>query len=193
MRRVLLTLATAGLLVTTPAWADDTRQPRLEIGANLSALAPLAFEDSVGLLIGGGPHLTVNLSRRIALELRAESFGQVEESGILGVYITQIKIPVKRSASGMQTVSVTAGAAGGASYRHFEETRRTRPDGSTVVHPEFRELRMAPPNTLAAGVSGAHVINRHLSGTWGAQFLIGGFGGAMVASAGISFGLGGYR
>ena len=193
MTRIWLAWAAAGILATSPAWADDERRPRVEVGGTLTAAFPFPLEDSVGVLVGGGPSVTVNLTRRLAVELRAETFGPVEESGIFGLYHTQLKIPIKQSSSGARPLVLTVGAAGAASYQHFPETRRTRADGSTIVHQEFRRFRVTNPTTFSAGVSGDRVFSRHVSGTWGMQVLIGSIGGAVLASAGVSFGLGAYR
>jgi hypothetical protein len=193
MTRLWLTIAVAGILVATPAAADDGRRPRVEIGGTLTAAFPFPLEDSVGVLVGGGPSVTVNLTRRLAIEVRAETFGPVEESGIFGVYQTQLKIPIKRSSSGARPLVFTVGVAGAASYQRFPETRLTRADGSTIVHQEFRRFRVTNPTTFSAGVSGDRPFSRHVSGSWGIQTMLGSIGGAVLASAGVSFGLGGYR
>jgi hypothetical protein len=191
-RRCLMWVA-AGILTASPGWADDGRRPRVEVGGTVSAVVPLAFEDSVGVLVGGGPRVTVNLWRQIAVELRVETFGPAENSGGFGLYVTQVKIPLTTSASGERTLSLTAGAAGAAVYQHLRETRVPRPDGSTVVHPEYRRFRVEPPHTFTMGVAGDRVLSRYVSANWGVQGFIGSIGGAVLASAGVSFGLGSYR
>ncbi len=193
MTRIWLMWAAAGILTASSGWADDGRRPRVEVGGTLSALLPLPLEDSVGVLAGGGPRVTVNVTRRLAVELRAETFGPIEDAGTFGLYLTQVRIPIRQSPSGAQPLVLTVGAAGAASYQHFPESRRTRVDGSTIVQPEFRRFIVTSPNTFTAGVSGDRVLSRHVSGTWGVQGLIGSIGAAVVASAGVSFGLGSYR
>ena len=59
MTRTWLTLA-AGLLVASPARADDVKMPRVEVGGTISAIVPIVFEDSIGVVVGGGPRVTVN-------------------------------------------------------------------------------------------------------------------------------------
>lgn len=193
MTRIWLTLATAGILTASSAWADDVRVPRVEIGGNITAVVPLAFEDSVGVLAGGGPRVTLNLSQRIAVELMAEVIGPVDYSGTMALYEAQAKLPLRKSRGGERTLSFTAGVAGTTWYHRVAETRTSRPDGSTVVHPGFRELRAGAPTSVTVGVSGDRVINRHVSGSWAVRGLFGSIGGAVLASASVSFGVGSYR
>ena len=193
MTRLLLMIA-AGVLVAGPARADDTRLPPVEFGGSLSAIVPVISEDGPTVVVGGGPRVTLNVSRRIAVELQAEALGPVESSGIWGLYLIQIKIPFRKSRGGERTLSLTAGAAGAASYQRFAETRIARHDGSTVVYPGYRRLRADAPNTLSIGVSRDHVLGCCAAGSVAVQTFIGPVGGLAVrASVGVSFGPGGYR
>jgi len=203
MTRLWLTLAAAGILAASPVApaeatasldADDVKMSRFEIGGSASAILPIVSEDVPTVVMGGGPRVTINVAPWMGIELLAEALGPVEDQGTFGVYMTQVKVPVSRSAGGGRTLSLTVGAAGAASYQVFPETRRVRFDGSTVVHPGYRRFRAVAPNSLSVGMSGRHVLSRLAAGTWDLQGLIGAVGGIAVrASVGVSFGIGGYR
>lgn len=189
MTRLILMLA-LGVLWTS----SDASAQHLEIGGNASALLPIVSEDGPAIIVGGGPRLTINVQPWIGVELMAEALGPVEGVGIFGLYAAQVRVPVRRNASNGRQLALTIGAAGGASYQRFPETRQVRFDGSTVVHPGYRRFRTSAPNTLSLGVSGRHRLNRHAAGIWDLQGLIGQLGGiAARASFGVSFGIGGYR
>jgi hypothetical protein len=109
------------------------KPPRVEIGGVVSGILPIVSEDGPSVVVGGGPSVTVNLWRQIGIEMLAEAVGPVESSGTFGYYLTQVKIPLRKSAAGARTLSLTAGVAGGASYERIHERRVVRLDGSTVV------------------------------------------------------------
>jgi hypothetical protein len=186
--RPWLALAAAGILAASPAEAQDVRGPRVEFGGNLSVLAGL------GIVVGGGPQVTVNVTRRIAVELLADVIGPVEGSGTTALYIAQLELPITRSRGGHRTWSLTVGAGGGIWYNRFRETRVARPDGSIVVYPAYRQFRAQSPNTISVGVAREQVLGRHASASLALQAVAGGFGGLGVrAAAGVSFGAGRYR
>ena len=194
MTRLWLTLAAAGILAASPVAADDVKVPRVEIGGSVSGILPILSEDGIAVVIGAGPRMTVNVGKGIRLELTAEVVGPTDSSGTYGFYLTQVKVPIGNSASRASTLYITAGAAGAASYQRFDESRRGRPDGSTVVNPGFRRFLADAPNTLSVGVSQDRVLNRKLAASWGLQTFIGNIGGVAVrGSVGLSFGFGGYR
>jgi hypothetical protein len=204
MTCLCLTLATAVVLAASaeaPACHDEAaarsracKPPRVEIGGVVSGILPIVSEDGTPVVVGGGPRVAVHLWRQIGIELLAEAVGPVESSGTFGYYLTQVKIPIRKSAGGARTLSLTAGVAGGASYERIHERRIVRLDGSTVVHPGFQRFRVDTPRTLSVGVSGDRVFSRHASSVWAMQALIGPLAGVAVrASVGVSFGVGGFR
>jgi len=197
MTCLCLSLATAVTLAASPVSPDEASsrsRARVEIGGVVSGILPIVSEDGPPVVVGGGPSVTVNLWRQIGIEMLAEAVGPVESSGTFGYYLTQVKVPIRKSSSGGRALSLTAGVAGAASYERIHERRIVRLDGSTVVHPGFERLRVATPNTLSVGVSGDHVFSRHASSVWAMQALIGPLAGvALRASVGVSFGVGGFR
>ena len=202
MKRLMLTLALAGVLSSSSAAfgqprleepAVRNRAPLFEIGGSVSAVLPIVSEDGPAVVVGGGPRLTVNLAQWIGVELLAEALGPVEDSAIFGLYMAQVRIPLRNRSSG-RTLALTAGAAGAASYQRIAETRIVRFDGSTVVHPGYRRFRSGAPNTVSVGLSGRHVMSRFASGIWDLQGLVGQIPGIAVrGSFGVSFGIGGAR
>jgi hypothetical protein len=189
MPRLLLTFAVAAILAASPARAQDIRPPRVEIGASLSGIVPIVFEDGPAILVAGGPRLTLNATRRIGIELSSEVLGPVEFSGTMALYQTQLKFPMTRSREGTRTLSLTVGAVGLASYRRVQEWRRLRLDGSTVVVPGHRRFQATAPSTVSIGVAREEVFGRYASMSLGVQGYMGAVGGfAVRASAGLSFG-----
>ena len=195
MERPWLTLvALAWTLAAWPARAQEVDPPRLEIGGIVSGLVAFAFEDGPVVVGGGGPRVTVNVTRQVAIDLSAEVIGPTESSGTTALYQTQLEFPVRRSPDGKRTLSVTVGAAGIAYYRRAPEFRLPRLDGSMVVYPGYRTFRIAAPTTLAIGVARKEVVSRHVATCFALQTYLGSLGGfAVRASVGVSFGVGGYR
>ena len=141
MTRPLLTVLLL-LAAASSVRADQSTPPRFELGATVSALAPILAEGPY-FVVGVGPRVTFNASRSLGFELGIEKVVPSESSGINTLYTTQLKIPLRRGRS--RTLSLTAGAAGLVSFRHRSEVRTTRLDQSIVVHPSFRQgVRRAP-------------------------------------------------
>lgn len=190
----LTLLALAGALVASPARGQDLSPPRLEIGGNIIGVVPIFFEDGPAVFGGAGPRVTLNLTPRLAVDLLAEVIGPAESSGQYALYQTQLALPIRRSPDGKRTLSFTVGAAGSAWYRHAPEFRSPRLDGSMVVSPAYRTFRVSRPNTVAIGVARQEVVGRHVSTCFALQTYLGSLAGfALRASAGVSFGVGGYR
>ena len=193
MTRLWLTLAT-GILAASPVAADDVKVPRVQIGGSVSGILPIAAEDGFAVVVGAGPKLTVDVWKGIRVELTAEVVGPTESSGTYAFYLTEVKVPIRTRDGGARTLFVTAGAAGAASYQRFDETRRTRPDGSTIVNPGFQRFLASAPSNLTIGISQDHVLNRKVAASWALHTFIGDIGGLAVrGSVGLSFGIGGYR
>lgn len=195
MRRLWLTLATvAGILAASPVRAQAVSPPRVEIGGNVSGIVSIVQEDGPFIVAGAGPRITLNVTPKLGVEMVAEVLGPVEFSGTAALYQTQLKLAIRKSRDGRGTVSFTVGAAGAASYQHTRETRIVRLDGSTVVYPEYRRFRAGAPNTLSIGVARERVLSRYASSCLAIQGYVGPLAGIAVrASAGVSFGIGGYR
>ena len=192
--RLWPTLAAAAVLAASPAGAQEIRAPLLELGGNVSVLVPILIEDGPIAVFGAGPRVTVNITRRIGFELFSEALGPIDNSGVTALYVAQVKLPLRHSRGGARTWSFTGGVGGGIWYHRVRESRMTRPDGSIVVHPGYREIRAHSPNTITLGLTRDQVLGRSIAGSFGAQLFGGAFAGIGIrAAAGISFGPGGYR
>jgi hypothetical protein len=179
------------ILTGSVARADEIKRPRLEIGGNVSAIVPIAAE-SPRVVLGGGPHVTVNLGRRVAVEVLAEMVGPTECSDTFGLYLGHFKFAIRQSSTA--ALSVTVGAAGSFRYARRGEVRAPRLDGSVVVHPGYRQFRADGPGTLSVGLARDRILHRHAATSFGVQTLFGSVGGfAVRASVSISFGVSGYR
>ena len=193
MKRLWLTLAAALILTASPAPAQDHGTPRVEIGGRLSVLVPIIFEDAPLAVMGGGPLLGLNVTPRIGVEVLAEALGPVESSGTTGLYMTQVKFPLGKSAR-VRALSLTVGTAGLFSYHRYPEHRLPRFDGSVVVRPAYRSMRVRLPSTLSVGVERERAFGRRASGSVAVQGFIGPLAGfAVRAAAGMSFGVGRHR
>jgi hypothetical protein len=195
MQRLWLILpALAGTLAASPARAQEVGPPPLEIGGIFSGIVAFGSEDGPAVVIGAGPRVTVNLTRKVAVDLAAEVIGPTESSGTTGLYQSQLVFPVRRSPDGKRTLSVTVGATGLFYYRRAPEMRSPRLDGSQVVYPPYRTFLVRAPTTLVLGVAREEVVARHVSTCLALQTYLGSLGGVAVrASVGVSFGVGGYR
>jgi hypothetical protein len=183
------------ILTARAAAAQNADLPRVEIGGNLSALVPIVYADGPVFLAGGGPRLGVNISRDIGLQTWAEAIGPFgDRSGVTGLYAAEFKFPLRRARSGQRTLSFTAGATGTFHYARRPEHRLPRPDGSTVVTPGYRQLRVGGPKTLILGLVRDHTFTRRGSVSTSVQLLAGEMAGiALRGALGVSFGAGGLR
>ena len=57
-------------------------------------------------------------------------------------------------------------------YTHYPERRQTRPDGSVLVLPEYRRMRIAWPAGIHGGFGGERSIARHAAAQWDVQVLV---------------------
>jgi hypothetical protein len=57
-------------------------------------------------------------------------------------------------------------------YTHHPEKRQTRPDGSVLVFPEHRRLRIAWPAGLHGGFGGERSLSPHAAVRWDVQALV---------------------
>src|SRR5687767_7820405 len=77
------------VLTASAAQAQGQSPPRFEIGAQGGAIVFAAGDGAV--LLNGGPRVTLNLSRRDAVELAADFLAGTEHSGLFGLYLIQYK------------------------------------------------------------------------------------------------------
>jgi hypothetical protein len=193
VKRLWLTLAAAGTLAASPVRAQDVGTPRVEIGGSASAILSILYEDAPFVVAGGGPRVGLNVTPRIGIVVMAEVVGPVESSGTTGFYMTQLRLPLRKS-GWTRAVSLTVGTAGLFSYNPHPELRNRRFDGSVAVRPAYRSLRVTGPNTVSVGVERQHGVGRHASGSIALQGFMGAMGGfAVRAAAGMSFGVGRHR
>jgi hypothetical protein len=186
-------LTLAVILVASPARAQDVGTPWVELGGNVSVVAPILIEDGPVVVAGGGPRLGLRVTERLRIEGLAEVLGPVEGANPTGFYMTQLKLRLRKPIR-TRELWLTVGTAGGFSYTGFDEHRSPRLDGSIVVHPAFQRFRVQGPNTVTAGIERSQRIGRYVSGSFALQAFIGSFSGVAVrAAGGISLGLGRHR
>ncbi len=190
-KHALALAAAAGLLAGRPAAAQEVSMPRFELGGVASGFVVATFEEG-GALVGGGPTVTIGLTPRIRIDVSGQFLGPTE-GGAGGFYEVQIRFPLRSSATGLPSLSMTAGALGLFSYHRVGERRTSRPDGSIVVYPGYSDMRARPPRMGTFGIAHQRIVSRHASLILGTGVLIG--EGAIVAraSAGVSFSRRKYR
>jgi hypothetical protein len=187
--------ALASMLAATPAQAQEPTLPlpKVEVGGTSGGLLPIAVGDGARVLISGGPVVTVNPMHRVRFDLSAEAFAPNESSGLWGLYLAQARFPLTTSADGLQTLFLTAGAAGLYSHQRSDEYRQTRADGSIVVTPAWDRWRVTKPRIAAIGIAHQRILNRRTSLMLSVRTMVGEGAIIVQGGAGLSFGAGRYR
>ena len=188
-----LAVAVAAVLIATRAGAQEARLPRVEVGAVGSGLLIAPVEDGgVLALVGGGPSITIGITQRIRVDVRAQILGPNQGTDVYGLYETVIRFPVTRSAAA-PALSMTAGVSGFFSFYRFREYRTQRRDGSVIVYLPQRGLQATVPRIGSVGLAHQRIVSSRLSVLLGADALVG--RGAILArgTVGLSFGTRRYR
>lgn len=170
-RRSLLTAATLLSLLSvasaaaaqTPS-ADNTQPPRLQVGVTggLFVILPM-----------GGVNFSLPVDPRIAIEGTAEWIPVVPFDEDRSSYLLfQLQARQAWKASPTHRWHVTYGVSLFGRYKHQREFRQTRPDGSVLVYPEYRELRVQRPLALQGGIGGERPISNRLAMRWDLQALL---------------------
>ena len=192
-RHVLRVLTIGAVLAAAPAFAQEVVTPPVEIGVMASGIVPVSFDGGAFGMAAGGASVTFNITRRIGVEAIGEIVGPTDSSALYGLYQLQGRFPIQRNADGSAVWFITGGFGGSFYTQHQNEHRQSRPDGSIVVYPSFRETEIDPPRLISAGLSHRRVLNGHVSLLLSTQVLFGSGGIAPRASAGLSFGVRKYR
>jgi hypothetical protein len=193
MTKHALALAVAvGLLAVRPVAAQEVQLPRFEWGVIGSGFGVITF-DGGGAVAGGGPTVTIGLTPRIRIDVIGQFLAPLDNSGLSGLYEAQIRFPLRGSAKGTPSLSMTAGAGGLFSYHRIRERRSPRPDGSIVVFPGYSDVRARPPRMATFGIAHQRIVGGHASLILGTGVMVG--EGAIIAraSAGVSFSKRRYR
>src|SRR5687767_7018371 len=111
MARALLALF---VLTASAAQAQAQSPARFEIGAQGGAIVFAAGDGA--LLLNGGPRVTLNVSRRDAVELLADFLVGTEQSGAFGLYLIQYKRVLREGDRRRRTIFVTGSTAGTFQY-----------------------------------------------------------------------------
>lgn len=133
--------------------------PRFEIGAQGGAIV-FAGGDGA-FLLNGGPRVTLNMSRRDAVELLADFIVGTEHSGAFGLYLIQYKRVLREGDRRRNTVFVTGSAAGTFHYYRSREEREDRADGATIIHPAYTRAQLETPTLIGGGIGLERVLGRY--------------------------------
>src|SRR5918996_545494 len=112
------------VLTASAARAQVQSLPRFEIGAQGGAIVFAAGDGA--LLLNGGPRVTLNISRRDAVELLADFLVKTEHSGAFGLYLIQYKRVLREGDRRRRTIFVTGSTAGTFRYHRRREWREDR-------------------------------------------------------------------
>ena len=153
--------ALLALFVLTASAASGQVQspPLFEIGAQGGAMVFAA--DDGAFLLNGGPRVTLNISRRDAVELLADFLVGTEQSGVFGLYLIQYKRVLREGDRRRSTIFVTGSTAGTFHYYRSREWREDRPDGATIVHPAYTRAQVESPTFIGSGIGLERVVGRH--------------------------------
>ena len=174
--------------------------------AHAQAVPPrFEFGGSGGGLVGGGdggwflvftlgPRLTVNVTRRDAVEIVADLVGPVESAGLNGLYLVQYKRLLSPREARRSHLSLLASVGGSVQYYRERELREERPDGSVFVQPAYTHSSVDAPMFGAVGVGFERVLARYIATRSDLQITVFGFGGVgLRGTFGVSIPIGGYR
>jgi hypothetical protein len=156
MARALLALF---VLTASAAQAQAQSPARFEIGAQGGAIVFAAGDGA--LLLNGGPRVTLNVSRRDAVELLADFLVGTEQSGAFGLYLIQYKRVLREGDRRRRTIFVTGSTAGTFQYYRSREWRDERADGATIIHPAYSRAQLEPPTFIGGGIGLERVVGRY--------------------------------
>jgi hypothetical protein len=153
--------ALLALFVLTASAASGQVQspPRFEIGAQGGAIVFAAGDGA--FLLNGGPRVTLNISRRDAVELVAEFLAGTEHSGAFGLYLIQYKRVLREGDRRRSTIFVTGSTAGTFHYYRSREEREDRADGATIIHPPYTRAQVENPTFIGSGIGLERVVGRY--------------------------------
>jgi len=146
-------------LTASVASAQIQSPPRFEIGAQGGAIVFAAGDGA--LLLNGGPRVTLNISRRDAVELLADFLVGTEHSGVFGLYLIQYKRVLREGDRRRSTVFVTGSTAGTFHYYRSREWREDRADGATITHPAYTRAQVENPILIGSGIGLERVVGRY--------------------------------
>lgn len=149
------------VLTVAPATAHAQSPTRFEIGAQGGAIVFAAGDGA--LLLNGGPRVTLNITRRDAVELVADFLAGTEHNGAFGLYLLQYKRVLREGDRRRRTIFVTGSTAGTFRYDRQPEWREDRADGATIVHPAYTRAEVESPILIGAGIGLERAIGRYAS------------------------------
>ena len=146
-------------LTASAASAQVESPPRFEIGAQVGATVFAAGDGA--FLLNGGPRVTLNVSRRDAVELLADFLVGTEESGVFGLYLIQYKRVLREGDRRRSTIFVTGSTAGTFHYDRRREWREDRADGATIIHPAYTRAQVESPILIGSGFGLERAVGRY--------------------------------
>lgn len=149
-RLVAPALFASFVLTASAAGAQVNSPPRSEVGAQGGAIVFAADDGAV--LLNGGPRVTLNITRRDAVELLADFLAGTEHSGAFGLYLIQYKRVLREGDRRRRTIFVTGSTAGTFRYARHREWREDRADGASIVHPAYTRAQVESPILLGSGI-----------------------------------------
>ena len=159
----LVVLAVARTAVAQPAVGHAPSAPRTSLAVSAGALV---------IFPTFGGRLSVPLTHSLALEgvVDVVPWTIDEDRSKWLLFQPQVRHAVGRWRSWQ--MHATYGITLIGRYTHHREIRQTRPDGSVLVFPEHRRMRIAWPAGLHGGFGGERSIARHAAARWDVQVLV---------------------
>jgi hypothetical protein len=119
-----------------------------------------------------GARLSVPLHERLAVEGVAEYALLPFDDDASTWLLFQVQMRQRLKAWRAWHTHVTYGGTFFAKYRAFAEVRDTRPDGSVVVYPAYRQLDLYDPPVVHAGFGAERAVSRSVVLRWDVQALV---------------------
>jgi hypothetical protein len=160
-RLMAFALLASFVLTASAARAQVQSPPRFEIGAQGGAIVFAAGDGA--LLLSGGPRVTLNISRRDAVELLADFLAGTEHSGLFGLYLIQYKRVLREGDRRRRTIFLTGSTAGTFRYYRGREWREDRPDGAAIIHPAYTRALVETPTFVGSGVGLERLVGRSVA------------------------------
>ena len=147
------------VFTASAASAQVPSPPRFEIGAQGGAIVFAAGDGA--FLLNGGPRVTLNISRRDAVELLADFLVGTEHSGLFGLYLIQYKRVLRQGDRRRSTIFVTGSTAGTFRYYRSREWSEDRADGATIIYPAYTRAQVDSPTLIGGGIGLERIVGRY--------------------------------
>ena len=119
-----------------------------------------------------GARLSVPLRPPLTLEAAGEYVPLTFDDDGAAWFLFQAQLRHRLNRGQVWRMHATYGATLFAKYTHRPEFRQSRPDGSVLVFPEYRRMRILRPPGIHAGFGAERSLSDRVVGRWDVQVLV---------------------